>query len=159
MPIETPCTHFFCADCLLQALEKSDSEPLCPMCQTLLTGEDDLFYNKGYVRLIENQPVCCKKCKKKLEYHLCVSHKCDADPAHQWPATPEPIPVPERTLSEALVELEQGKVADDVARLTVSGVKALMAVSGDRSTAHFKGPGKVNISVKPCHVHGLFCYF
>ena len=154
MPIETPCTHFFCADCLLQALEKSDSEPSCPVCQTLLTGEDDLFYNKAYVRLIENQPVCCKKCKKKLEYHLCVSHKCDNDPAPQRPATPEPIPV--RTLSEALAELKQGKVADDVARLTYSGVKALMAVSDDGSIARLKGPGKVNSSVKPCHMQ---CFF
>ena len=42
VPFETFCSHYSCADCLIQLLEHSDSAPFCPMCNTDLLSEEDL---------------------------------------------------------------------------------------------------------------------
>ena len=150
-PIETACSHYSCADCLSKVIEFSDGPPSCPICMTQLTCETDLRKaSREFVQLIDQQGVQCKACKRELQYQHCLNHVCDApnvvvvnptQPAQ--PQNPQPVaPAPQRTLEDALAELQQGKLSKDVARLSTAAVKLLMKESSD-GTARLAGPGKV----------------
>ena len=153
VPIETSCSHYSCADCLIRLLEHSDSAPFCPMCKTDLTSEEDLRRApRVFLQLIYQQAVRCKACKRELQYQHCLNHVCDApemvdrvNPTQPGPAqNPQPVaPAPQRTLEAAFAEIQQGTLSKDVARLSTAAVKLLMKDSSDGDTARLTGPGKV----------------
>jgi len=60
------------------------------------------------------------------------------------PQNPQPTaPAPQPTLEDAFTELRQGRLSQDVARLSMAAVKLLKKESDDGGTARLAGPGKV----------------
>lgn len=94
----------------------------------------------------------CKRCNQELQYKNSWNHLCDATPRAANPtptqvAPPQNLqlaaPAPRCTLEDAFRELLQGRLSQDVARLSMATVKLLMKESDDWGTARLAGPGKV----------------
>ena len=155
IPIETVCSHYSCADCLFQVIEFADGPPSCPMCKLHLTSQSDLrCAPRVFIQLLCQLDGRCKRCNQELKYENSLNHACDATPPAVNPAPARTqvappqnrqsaAPAPQRTLEDAFTELRQGRLSQDVVRLSTVAVKLLMKESDDGGTARLAGPGKV----------------
>ena len=124
-PVETPCHHLFCVDCLYSLFSRVSVN--CPVCNVSVHFSQTTPPAQYVNTLLKNLHVKCKQCNTNIHYTNTSSHICHPlDPLH------------DHTYAEQLPDLAPHVIS----KVATHYLRGELAKSNDGMTASFGVPGR-----------------